>query len=52
MFSQGSYGALPVTMGRAERESGGLGEDTPGSMMTYNRSEGPGSVKAVMELYR
>ena len=37
-----------MTMGRAERESGGLGEDTPGSMMTYNRSEGPDSKSIVL----
>jgi hypothetical protein len=31
----GSEGALPVTAGRAKRENGGLGEDPPGSMITY-----------------
>jgi hypothetical protein len=28
-------GALPVTARRAKRENGGLGEDPPGSTMTY-----------------
>jgi hypothetical protein len=32
---QGSEGALPVTTHRANRENGGLGEDPPGSTMTY-----------------
>jgi hypothetical protein len=32
---QGSDGALPVRAGRAKRENGGLGEDPPGSTMTY-----------------
>jgi hypothetical protein len=35
MFSQGSDGALPVTVRRAKRENGGLGKDPPGSTMTY-----------------
>jgi hypothetical protein len=35
MFSQGSDGDLPVTARRAKRENGGLGEDSPGSTMTY-----------------
>ena len=35
MFSQGSDGAVPATVRRAKRENGGLGEDTPGSTMTY-----------------
>jgi hypothetical protein len=30
MFSQGSYGAVPVTARRAKRENGGLGEYPPG----------------------
>jgi hypothetical protein len=37
MFSQGSEGALPVTARRAKRENGGLGEDPPGSTMTYKQ---------------
>jgi hypothetical protein len=32
---QGSYGAVPVRASRANRENGGLGEDPPGSTMTY-----------------
>ena len=35
IFSQGSEGVVPVTARRAKRENGGLGEDPPGSMMTY-----------------
>jgi hypothetical protein len=35
MFGQGSDGAVPVTARRAKRENGGLGEDPPGSTMTY-----------------
>jgi hypothetical protein len=35
MFSQGEDGALPATARRAKRENGGLGEDPPGSTMTY-----------------
>jgi hypothetical protein len=35
MLSQGSEGGLPVTARRAKRENGGLGEDPPGSTMTY-----------------
>jgi hypothetical protein len=35
MFNQGIGGALPVTARRAKRENGGLGEDPPGSTMTY-----------------
>ena len=35
MFSQDSYGAVPVTARRAKRENGGLGEDPPGNTMTY-----------------
>ena len=35
MFSQSTYGAVPVTARRAKRENGGLGEDPPGSPMTY-----------------
>jgi hypothetical protein len=31
MLSQDSDGALPVTVRRAKRETGGLGEDPPGS---------------------
>jgi hypothetical protein len=34
---QGSEGALPVTARRAKRENGGLGEDPPGSTMTYQQ---------------
>jgi hypothetical protein len=36
MVGQGS-GALPVTARRAKRENGGLGEDPPGSTITYLR---------------
>jgi hypothetical protein len=32
---QGNDGALPVTARRAKRENGGLGENPPGSTMTY-----------------
>jgi hypothetical protein len=35
MFSLESDGAVPVTARRAKRENGGLGEDPPGSTMTY-----------------
>jgi hypothetical protein len=35
MFSQGSDGAVTETARRAKRENGGLGEDPPGSTMTY-----------------
>jgi hypothetical protein len=31
----GHEGGLPVTARRAKRENGGLGEDPPGSTMTY-----------------
>jgi hypothetical protein len=37
MFSQGSDGVVPVTARRAKRENGGLGEDPPGSTMTYKQ---------------
>jgi hypothetical protein len=30
-----SDGALPMTVRRAKRENGGLGEDPPGRTMTY-----------------
>jgi hypothetical protein len=36
MFSQGSYGAVPVPAHRANPVNGGLGEGPPGSTMTYN----------------
>ena len=36
-LNQGSYGAVPMTACRAERENEGLGEDPPGSTMTYQQ---------------
>jgi hypothetical protein len=41
MLSQNSDGALPVTARRAKRENGGLGEDPPGSTMTYGQVKTP-----------
>jgi hypothetical protein len=34
VFTQGIYGAVPVTARREKRENGGLGEDPPGSTLT------------------
>jgi hypothetical protein len=39
MFTEGSYGALPVTARRAKRENGGLGEDPSGSTITYLQAQ-------------